>query len=141
MYKLLISVGAWGFGNLFMKFALDHHMGAGSVLSWSIGGQFFALMLLIYFSVGPPVIRPSLAGVWAFLGGAIGLIGGYFFLEVLGQKRLAVVSPFISPLNMALTIVLGVVVLKEHLHLNVFHIIGIASALVSAVALAIAEWK
>lgn len=92
------------------------------------------------FFVGPPSVHIA-ASAWAFLGGAVGLVGGYFFLEVLATKKLSVVAPFMSPFGMVFTIVLAVAVLREYTQWNIFHIIGICCALMSVAALTLAESK
>lgn len=138
MYKLLIPSVAWSVTNLFSTIARGN-LDVGSILGWGVMGQFMGVLLCMMLLTGFHVSFHSVASPLVLFGNIMGVVGGYFFLDALGGKKLSVVMPFISPLNMSLTMILGFLVLKEFRSLNAFHFIGMFFAVVTAVVLAIAE--
>ena len=138
MWQLLIAVCAWAFANLFFKIARVHLPTTG-VFIWQTAGIVLVSFIVFFLARGQDVSTARLPGVlWAFFGGAVSIIGAYFFLESLGTIRLGIAVPF-SSLHVVLTCILGVLLLREKMTLA--QIIGAIAMVIGSMLLGISNAK
>ena len=122
MISLLVAVILWGLANFLLKFARVT-MNAPSVQAAQIFGVMVGVVIFYGFSrysLDPPHghIKEYILGI---LAGGCGFLGTYFFLYALGGEKLSFASQ-ISSLHVVVATILGVLFLKETLH--IWEIIG-----------------
>ena len=138
MWQLLVAVCAWAFANLFLKLARVH-LSTTNVFLWQTAGIIFVGLIIFFLSRGQHIVTAPFSGtLWAFFGGAISIIGAYFFLESLGTIRLGIAVPF-SSLHVVLTLILGFVLLREKM--TIMEIIGAVTIVIGSVLLGISNAK
>ena len=137
MWQLLIAVCAWAFANLFLKIARVH-LSTASVFLWQMGGIILVTLMvfLLTRSTLDIFIAPFSGILWAFLGGAISIVGAYFFLESLGTLRLGIAVPF-SSLHIVLTCILSILLLREKMTL--VEVVGIVTIVIGSALLGLSN--
>ena len=138
MWQLMIAVCAWACANLFFKVA-RLHLSTTGVLIWQTAGIVVA-SLVIYFIIREPNFSSGRASSvsLAFFGGAISIVGAYFFLDALGTIRLAIAVPF-SSLYVVLTCILSVILLREEM--STMQIVGAVITVIGSMLLGISNVK
>ena len=139
MWQLLIAVFLWALANLFLKIARVHLSTSGTFM-WQMAGIILVTFIVFFLTRRTSSIFDSpLHGIlWAFLGGAVSIIGAYFFLESLGTIRLGVAVAF-SSLHIVLTCILGIVLLHERMTL--MEIIGTITIVIGSALLGLSNVK
>jgi len=137
MISLFVAVILWGFANFLLKFARGT-MNAPSVQAAQIAGVMIGVIL--FYGFGKYHLSP-LSGymrdyVFGALAGICGFVGTYFFLYALGAQKLSFASQ-LSSLHVVVATILGVLFLKETLHVR--EVIGGLLMIVGAVLLGIAK--
>ena len=138
MWQLMIAVCAWTAANLFFKIARVNISTTGVVM-WQTVGIVIATLIIVLMTRGQHGFFDRPLGVFlALLGGAISIVGAYFFLEALGTVRLAIAVPF-SSLYVVLTCILSVLLLREKM--SVMQVIGAVITVIGSMLLGISNAK
>lgn len=133
MISLLVAVILWGLANFLLKIARIT-MDAPSVQAAQIAG---VMIGVIFFYGFGKYTMSSFAGhasgyIFSLLAGACGFVGTYFFLYALGAEKLSFASQ-VSSLHVVVATILGVVFLKETLHM--WEVVGGLLMIIGAILL------
>ena len=117
MISLLVAVILWGLANFLLKLA-RMTMNAPSVQAAQIFGVIIGVIFFYGFSrYSLDPLRGHIKDyAWGILAGSCGFVGTYFFLYALGGEKLSFASQ-ISSLHVVVATILGVLFLKETLHI------------------------
>lgn len=122
MIPLLVAVILWGLANFLLKLARIT-IDAPSVQAAQIAGVMIGVVFFYAFGkyAMSSLYSHAFGYAFSFLAGICGFVGTYFFLYALGAEKLSFASQ-ISSLHVVVATILGVLFLKETLH--IWEIIG-----------------
>ena len=137
MISLLVAVILWGLGNFLLKLARVT-IDAPSVQAAQIAGVMIGV--IFFYGFGKYAISSlhehTTGYILGFLAGVFGFVGTYFFLYALGAEKLSFASQ-ITSLHVVVATILGVLFLKETLH--IWEAIGGLLMIIGAILLGMAR--
>ncbi len=126
----LLATLIYGVWSIILKLAVDR-LGSNPTLYFH-SLTFAAAVLLYKWTSGFRVPIQTTGVALAVVAGALSMVGTVFFLAALGKGRASVVVP-LAALYPAITVLLSLLILKEHL--TGAHWLGVAFALAAVVLL------